>query len=125
MNEADTDATSFYNDVPDERIDLTLEPSYIYPDMPQGSTEVRMANLKPFLLKTFFEAHRDGHLGRTAQHYVEELAALDAFDEPSLTTFRQLAREAHDNRHDKNAMEITNSKLREMVGNFKIIRRGK
>lgn len=109
---------------PDEEIFLVGEPS-IYEKMPAGVHEVRMHGLKPFLLKKLYEAHSQGHLGETAKHYARELGRAEVLDYWTLDGFRNLADEAHRNRHDKAAQEVTHSKLRELVGTFTITKRRK
>jgi len=110
--------------LPDEEIFLADEPS-IYEKMPAGVHELRMEGLKPFLLKRLYEAHSQGHLERTAQHYARELERAGVLDYRTLDGFKNLANEAHANRHDKAAQDITHNRIRELVGNFTITRRRK
>ena len=108
----------------DEEIFLADEPS-LYEKMPAGVHELRMEGLKPFLLKRLYEAHSQGHLERTAQHYATELANAGVLDRWTLDSFRGLADEARRNRHDKPAQDITHNRIRELVGKFTVTRRRK
>jgi len=110
--------------LPDEEIFLADEAS-IYERMPAGVHELRMEGLKPFLLKRLHEAHSQGHLGETAQHYARELERAGVLDYRTLDSFRGLADEARRNRHDKPAQDITHNRIRELVGKFTVTRRRK
>ncbi|MDD4986338.1 MAG: hypothetical protein PHQ43_11230 [Dehalococcoidales bacterium] len=114
--------TSIPDPPPDDEIFLADEPS-MYEKMPAGIHELKMSGLSPFLMKKLHEAHSAGHLGDTASHYAKELEAAGVLDYWTLDDFKDLADEAHENRHDKAALETVHEKIRELVGNFTITRR--
>lgn len=108
---------------PDSEVPIARRPGANYPDMPAAVDDIRLSNLPVFLNKEFGMAAAEGNLSATVKHYVKELTAAKACDQPLLWKLQDLAEEAHRGRHSEASTKITLAKLREVTKTFKVTRR--